>query len=148
MRAEKGPGRCTSSSRRRLIWPNGAIATLYSAEEPERLRGPQHDAAIADELGSWPHETQTWEMLMFGLRLGARPRCAVATTPRPTKLIRALINDPNCVVTRGSTYENRANLPPAFFDQIVRKYEGTRLGRQELDAELLEDVEGALWTRD
>lgn len=135
-------------SRRRLIWPGGAIGTLYSAEEPERLRGPQHDAAICDELGSWPHETQTWDMLQFGLRLGTHPRVVVATTPRPTKLIRALIDHPDCVVTRGSSYENRANLAPGFFEQIVRKYEGTRLGRQELEAELLEDVPGALWTRD
>jgi phage terminase large subunit-like protein len=136
------------SSRRRLLWPNGAIATLYSAEEPDRLRGPQHDAAVCDELGSWPHETACWDMLQFGLRLGVRPRCVVATTPRPTKLIRRLIADPDCIVTRGSSYENRANLAPAFFDSIVRRYEGTRLGRQELDGEVLEDVEGALWTRD
>jgi len=136
------------SSRRRVTWPNGAIGTLYSAEEPDRLRGPQHDAAICDELGSWPHETMTWDMLQFGLRLGVRPRAVVATTPRPTKLIRQLIADPNCVVTRGSSYENRANLAPAFFDSIVRRYEGTRLGRQELDGEVLEDVEGALWSRD
>ncbi len=136
------------SSRRRVTWPNGAIATLYSAEEPDRLRGLQHDAAICDELGSWPHETMTWDMLMFGLRLGVRPRAVVATTPRPTKLIRRLIADPNCITTRGSSYENRANLAPAFFDSIVRRYEGTRLARQELDGEVLEDVEGALWTRD
>jgi phage terminase large subunit-like protein len=136
------------SSRRRVTWPNGTIATLYSAEEPDRLRGPQHDAAVCDELGSWPHETMTWDMLQFGLRLGVRPRCVVATTPKPTKLIRRLIVDPDCVITRGSSYDNRANLAPAFFDSIVRRYEGTRLGRQELDGEVLEDVEGALWTRE
>jgi phage terminase large subunit-like protein len=134
-------------SRRRLTWSNGVIATTYSAEEPERLRGPQHDAAICDELGSWKHP-EAWDMLMFGLRLG-NPRVVVATTPRPTKLIRDLVsrNGRDVVVTRGSTYENRANLAPAFLDQIIRKYEGTRLGRQELEAELLEDVEGALWNR-
>lgn len=133
-------------SKRRLTWPNGAIATLYSADEPERLRGPQHDATWCDELGSWRYP-ETWDMLMFGLRLGTDPRVVVTTTPRPTKLIRALIADPTAIVTRGSTYENRANLAPAFLEQIVRKYEGTRLGRQELEAELLDDVPGALWSR-
>jgi len=133
-------------SKRRLTWPNGAIATLYSADEPERLRGPQHDATWCDELGSWRYP-EAWDMLMFGLRLGTDPRVVVTTTPRPTKLIRALIADPTAIVTRGSTYENRANLAPAFLEQIVRKYEGTRLGRQELEAELLDDVPGALWSR-
>ena len=133
-------------SKRRLTWPNGAIATLYSADEPERLRGPQHDATWCDELGSW-RRPEAWDMLMFGLRLGTDPRVVVTTTPRPTTLIRALVADPTAVVTRGSTYENRANLPPAFLDQIIRKYEGTRLGRQEIEAELLDDVPGALWTR-
>jgi len=133
-------------SKRRLIWPNGAVATLYSADELERLRGPQHDATWCDELGSWRYP-EAWDMLMFGLRLGTDPRVVVTTTPRPTKLIRALIADPTTVVTRGSTYENRANLAPPFLDQIIRKYEGTRLGRQELEAELLDDVPGALWTR-
>ena len=110
-------------SKRRLTWPNGC-----------------------DELGSWRYP-EAWDMLMFGLRLVDDPRVVVTTTPRPTKLIRALIADPTAVVTRGSTYENRANLAPAFLDQIIRKYEGTRLGRQELEAELLDDVPGALWTR-
>jgi len=135
------------SSKRRLTWPNGAIATTYSAEEPERLRGPQHDAAVCDELGSWSRP-ETWDMLQFGLRLGRNPRCLVATTPRPTKLIRDLLarEGRDVAVTRGSTYENRANLAPGFFNQIIRKYEGTRLGRQELNAELLEDTPGALWS--
>jgi predicted phage terminase large subunit-like protein len=133
-------------SRRRLTWPNGAIATLYSADEPERLRGPQHDAAWADEVAAWRYP-EAWDMLMFGLRLGADPKVVVTTTPRPTKLIRELVSDPTVFITRGSTSENRANLAPAFLDKIVRKYEGTRLGRQELEAELLEDVPGALWTR-
>ena len=132
-------------SKRRLTWPNGAIATTYSADEPERLRGPQHDAAWCDELGAWRYP-EAWDMLMFGVRLGADPRTVVTTTPRPTKLIRDLVRDPTCVVTRGSSYENRGNLAPAFFDQIIRKYEGTRLGRQELEAELLEDTPGALWS--
>ncbi len=133
-------------SKRRVTWPNGAIATLYSADEPERLRGPQHDLAWPDELGAWRYP-ETWDMLMFGLRLGSKPRAVVTTTPRPTRLIRDLIASPTTVVTRGSTYDNRANLAPAFFEQIIRKYEGTRLGRQELYAEVLDDVPGALWTR-
>src|SRR5438105_7318410 len=134
-------------SKRRLTWPNGAMATTFSAEEPERLRGPQHDAAICDELGAWSRP-ETWDMLQFGLRLGRYPRCLVATTPRPTRLIRELLarEGRDVMVTRGSTYENRANLAPGFFDQIIRKYEGTRLGRQELNAELLEDTPGALWS--
>ena len=136
------------ASKRRLTWPNGAIATTFRAAEPERLRGPQHDAAVCDELGSWTRP-ETWDMLQFGLRLGVKPRCLVATTPRPTKLIRELLarEGGDVVVTRGSTYENRANLAPGFFDQVIRKYEGTRLGRQELNAEILDDVPGALWTR-
>src|ERR1700757_321709 len=107
----------------------------------------QHDAAVCDELGSWSRP-ETWDMLQFGLRLGGNPRCLVATTPRPTKLIRELLarEGRGVTVTRGSTYENRANLAPGFFDQVIRKYEGTRLGRQELNAELLEDTPGALWS--
>src|SRR5215467_13055714 len=132
-------------SKRRLTWPNGAIATTYSADQPERLRGPQHDAAWCDELGAWRHP-EAWDMLRFGMRLRANPRTVVTTMPRPAKLIRDLVRDPICVVTRGSSYENRGNLAPAFFEQIIRKYEGTRLGRQELDAELLEDTPGALWS--
>lgn len=132
-------------SKRRLTWPNGAIATTYSAEEPDRLRGPQHDAAWCDELRSWRYP-EAYDMLMFGLRLGTDPRCVITTTSRPTKHIKALISSQTCVVTRGATYENLKNLAPAFADEIVAKYEGTRLGRQELYGELLEDVEGALWT--
>ena len=135
-------------SKRRLTWPNGVIATTFSAEEPDRLRGPQHDAAVCDELASWSHP-ETWDMLQFGLRLGRRPRCLIATTPRPAKLLRELLarEGHDVVVTRGSSYDNKANLAPAFFAQIVKKYEGTRLGRQELNAELLEDTPGALWSQ-
>ena len=133
-------------SKRRLTWPNGAVATLFSADEPERLRGPQHDFAWCDELAAWRYP-EAWDMLMFGLRLGDDPRAVVTTTPRPTKLIRALIADPKVVTTRGATAENRANLAPAFLDQIVKRYQGTRLGRQELDAELLDDMPGGLWQR-
>jgi phage terminase large subunit-like protein len=134
-------------SKRRLTWPNGAVAITYSADEPERLRGPQHDAAWCDELAAWRYP-ETWDMLMFGMRLGPNPRTVVTTTPRPAKLIRDLVRDHICVVTRGSSYENRVNLAPGFFDQIIGKYEGTRLGRQELNAELLEDTPGALWSHE
>lgn len=133
-------------SKRRLTWPNGTIATLFSADEPDRLRGPQHHWAVSDELAAW-RRVETWDMLMFGLRLGQNPRVTVATTPRPTPIIKQLIADRTCHVTRGSTYDNRDNLAPSFFQQIVGKYEGTRLGRQELNAEILDDVPGALWTR-
>jgi phage terminase large subunit-like protein len=133
-------------SKRRLTWPNGAVATIFSADEPERLRGPQHDFAWCDELAAWRYP-EAWDMLMFGLRLGGDPRAIVTTTPRPTKPIRALLADPKVVVTRGTTAENRANLAPAFLDQIVRRYQGTRLGRQELDAEILDDMPGGLWQR-
>jgi phage terminase large subunit-like protein len=135
-------------SKRRLTWPNGVQAAMFSSEEPERLRGPQHGCAWCDELGAWRNIDATWSMLQFGLRLGRHPRQLVTTTPKPVKLLRELIKSPNTVVTRGSTYDNRANLAESFFTQIVKKYEGTRLGRQELNAEMLEDFEGALWTRD
>jgi phage terminase large subunit-like protein len=133
-------------SKRRLTWANGAVATLFSADEPERLRGPQHDFAWCDELAAWRYPA-AWDMLMFGLRLGDDPRAIVTTTPRPTKLVRSLLADPKVVVSRGATAENRANLAPAFLDQIVRRYQGTRLGRQELDAEILDDMPGGLWQR-
>ncbi|MFQ5774176.1 MAG: DNA-packaging protein [Kiloniellaceae bacterium] len=134
-------------SKRRLTWPNGAVATLYNAVEPDQLRGPQHDLAWADELAKWRHAQATWNNLQFGLRLGARPRQCVTTTPRPIRTLTTLIEDPDTVITRGSSYENMANLAPAFIKRIIRRYEGTRLGRQELNGELLEDVPGALWTR-
>ncbi len=133
-------------SKRRLTWPNGAMATTYSADEPDRLRGPQHDLAWADELAAWK-QPDTWDMLQFGLRLGKDPRCIVTTTPRPVRLVRELMQSATTAITRGTTYENRDNLAPAFFERIVAKYEGTRLGRQELNAELLEDNPFALWQR-
>ncbi|HKT18000.1 MAG TPA: terminase family protein [Stellaceae bacterium] len=134
-------------SKRRLTWPGGAMATLFSADEPERLRGPQFDLAWCDELAAWRYP-MAWDMLMMGLRLGATPRVVATTTPKPVPLIRALLATPDCVVTRGSTKDNADNLAPAFLKAILAQYEGTRLGRQELEAELLEDVPGALWSRD
>lgn len=131
-------------SKRRLTWPNGALASTYSADEPERLRGPQHDGAWADELGAWRYP-EAWDMLMFGLRLGTNPRAVVTTTPRPNKLVKELIKLSTTAVTGGSSYQNRANLVPSFFAQIISRYEGTRLGRQEINGELLEDNPGALW---
>ncbi len=134
-------------SKRLLTWPNGAIATLFSADEPDRLRGPQFDAAWCDELAAWRYPA-AWDMLMMALRLGENPRAVVTTTPKPVKLIRALLASPDCAVTRGGTRENANNLAPGFLAAILKQYEGTRLGRQELDAELLEDMPGALWSRD
>ncbi|MCP1337293.1 terminase family protein [Hyphomicrobiales bacterium FT118] len=132
---------------RRLTWPNGAQAFLFSAKDPEGLRGPQFDLAWADELAKWARARDAWDMLQFGLRLGARPRQVVTTTPRPLKLLREILDDPGTVATSAPTYANRANLAPAFFDAVIRRYEGTRLGRQELDGRLLEDHPGALWSR-
>ena len=135
------------SSKRRLTWPNGAIATLYSSKEPDHLNGPQHDLAWGDEIRTWYSPQEVWDMLMFGLRLGNRPRVVATTTPLPIALIKSLIKMPDVVITKGNTYENRGNLAPSFYSQIVHKYEGARLGQQEIHAELLEDVPGALWQR-
>jgi predicted phage terminase large subunit-like protein len=136
-------------SKRKLTWPNGAVASTFSSEEAERLRGPQFDLAWADEVGAWNEPTATWDQLMFGLRLGAHPRWLITTTPRPIKLLRELLarEGVDVVVTRGTTFENRDNLAGPFLEAIRARYEGTRLGRQELNAELLEDVAGALWQR-
>jgi len=132
-------------SKRRLTFPNGATATTFSAEEADRLRGPQHDLAWCDEIAAW-RDPMAWDMLAFGMRLGRNPQTCVTTTPRPTKLIRELVARADVVVTRGSSYENKDNLAPQFFAAIVKKYEGTRLGRQELLAEILSDTPGALWS--
>lgn len=134
-------------SKRRLTWPNGAVATTYSGEKPDQLRGPQHDAAWADELAKWRYP-DAWDQLQFGLREGNDPRVIVTTTPRPIKVIKEIIADATSIVTRGATYDNRANLAPTFLSKIIARYEGTRLGRQEINAEVLDDVPGALWTRD
>ncbi len=133
-------------SRQLLVWPNGAQAQLFSAERPDSLRGPQFDGAWCDELAKWRYDEKTWDMLQFGLRLGRMPRQVVTTTPRPTLLVKRLLGDPKCVVTRSTTEDNRANLAPNFLEDIVGRYKGTRLGRQELEAQLLEDVSHALWS--
>ena len=134
-------------SKRRVTWPNGAIATAYSGDEPDRLRGPQHHVAWVDEWMAFKYPEEAQDMLFFGLRLGEHPRALFTQTPKPMKILKDLMADPTTAVVRGSTYENRDNLAPTFFQKIVSRYEGTRLGRQELNAEILEDVEGALWTQ-
>ena len=129
----------------RLVWPNGVIADLYSAERPDRLRGPNHDAAWADELAAWKHLEETWDNLELTLRAGSDPKRVVTTTPKPRQGLKRLIADPTTLVTRGSTQANADNLAKGYVTRLERRYAGTRLGRQELDAEMLEDAEGALW---
>lgn len=147
-------------SKRRLTWPNGAIATTYSADDPEQLRGPEHDAAWCDELAKWRHAKASWSNMQFGLRVngpdGSPPRVVVTTTPRPTPEVIKLARGKrqpdgtwkqrrNTVVTHCSTYANAANLAPSYLEELLEEYEGTMLGRQELDAEILDEIEGALW---
>ena len=136
-------------SKRRVTFHNGAMATAFSADEPDRLRGPNHDLAWADELAAWRYP-EAWDMLMFGLRIGDLPRVIVTTTPRPTPLIRRLVGveDGTVEITKGSTFDNQANLAQSFLDEVTKRYEGTRLGRQELYAEILDDVDGALFNRE
>lgn len=133
-------------SKRRVTFPNGAIATTYSGDEPAQLRGPQHDLVWADELAAWRYE-DAWDQAQFGLRLGDNPLCVVTTTPRPVKVIRDLLDDYQVLTTTGTTYENINNVAKRFLEKVKRKYEGTRLGQQELLAKILDDVPGALWTR-
>ena len=132
-------------SKRRLTWPNGTLAIAYSADQPDRLRGPQHSRAWVDELAAWRY-LEAWQQLQYGMRIGRNPQTVITTTPRPLPLLREILGRSGTVFTRGSTYENRANLAPSFFAEILSQYEGTRMGRQEILAEILEDVEGALWT--
>lgn len=134
-------------SKRRLTWPNGAVAILYNAIEPDQLRGAQQSGAWLDELAKWRYVQETWDQLQFGMRLGNRPRQVITTTPRPLPLLKQMLNDPSVVVTKGHTDDNRANLAEPFLRQIVDRYSGTRMGRQELEAEILDDVPGALWQR-
>lgn len=132
-------------SQRKLIWPNGAISLIFTADEPERLRGKQHEKLWCDEVAAWRYP-ESWDQAKFGLRLGAHPQACLTTTPKPSKLVKGIMADKATHVTRGSTYDNRDNLAPSFFSEIVKTYEGTRLGRQELNAEILDDNPGALWS--
>lgn len=133
-------------SRSAYIFPNGSRIKGFSAEKADRLRGPQHHGAWCDELAAWP-TPEAFDQLQFGLRLGDNPQCVVTTTPRPTKIIKDLINDNETFITRGSTYENADNLAASTLISLRNKYENTRLGRQELFGEILDDNPGALWTR-
>jgi phage terminase large subunit-like protein len=142
------PGERPKLSGFELRWPNGVEGMVLGAADPERFRGPQFGSAWADELGKWPHAEEAWDMLQFGLRLGSRPQQIATTTPRPTRLVKRLLADRHCVVTRMTTKQNRQHLADAFLTAVVDRYRGTVLGRQELDGELIEDLPGALWTRD
>ncbi|MGK9050200.1 terminase family protein [Neorhizobium petrolearium] len=134
-------------SRRRLVWSNGAVAQIFSSEDPEALRGPQFHFAWCDELAKWKHAEETFDMLQFGLRLGADPRQLVTTTPRPVPVLKRLIADPGTRLARISTEANAGNLAPGFIQALEARYGGTRLGRQEIAGELIEDREDALWKR-
>jgi phage terminase large subunit-like protein len=134
-------------SLRRLQWPNGAIAQVFSAEDPEGLRGPQFGAAWSDELAKWPNLQECWDMLQFGLRLGDHPRQVITTTPRPVPLVKRLLVEPHVAVSRARTQDNHYNLAAEFVRTVTQTYGGTRLGRQELDGEIVEESPDALWTR-
>lgn len=136
-------------SKRRVTWPNGAVATTYAGDSPDQLRGPQHDTVWCDEMAKWRYAQECWDNMEMGLRLGSDPRAIVTTTPRPIPLLLALRADDQTVrpTANLSTHLNRANVSQRFVDRVIKKYAGTRLGRQELDAEILEDTPGALWTR-
>jgi len=134
-------------SKRRLIWPNGAIATMYSAEEPDRLRGPQHEICWADELAAWA-KPETWDLCQFGMRLGAHPRTVITTTPKPTPFLKRIMKLRNLVRVGGSTLDNRENLPESFISAILDRYQGTRLGKQEIEGLYLDTIEGALFSEE
>ncbi|MEK6216571.1 MAG: terminase family protein, partial [Boseongicola sp.] len=134
------------ATRKRLVWPNGAVAEIYSASNPESLRGPQFDAAWCDELAKWKQGQDAWDMLQFGLRLGDAPQQVVTTTPRPSRLLTDLLEDARTVRTSAPTETNAANLADSFLEYVTAKYAGSRLGRQELQGEILTDVDGAFWS--
>lgn len=135
------------SSKRRIVWPNGCIGTIYSGDEPDQVRGPSHDIAWIDELAKFKYPQAIWDNLMFGLREGEDMRILITTTPRPIQIIKNLVKDPRIQIVRGSTYENRENLPQKYFDYVIAPYVGTRLGQQEIEGKILEDNPNALWTR-
>ncbi len=134
-------------SRRLLVWPNGAQAQLFSAEDPESLRGPQFDAAWSDEIGKWRYGEETWDMLQFAVRLGSHPRQMATTTPRSVPLLKRLLAEKTTLTTHASTYANAAHLAKSFLEGVSARYEGTRLARQELDGHMVEDRNDALWSR-
>jgi phage terminase large subunit-like protein len=134
------------AGRRRLVWPNGAEAQCYSAHDPESLRGPQFDAAWADELGKWRRAEETWDQLQFALRLGEAPRQVVTTTPRNVGVLKTILKNPSTVTTHAPTEANRAHLALSFLEEVEARYGGTVLGRQELEGVLVEEAEGALWS--
>ncbi|WP_313533844.1 DNA-packaging protein [Haematobacter sp.] len=134
------------ATRRRLVWPNGAVAQIFSAHDPESLRGPQFDCAWVDELAKWKKASDTWDMLQFGLRLGDQPRQVVTTTPRNVGVLRDILRNGSTTVTHAPTEANRAHLAASFLSEVRARYAGTRLGRQELDGLLVDEAEGALWT--
>jgi phage terminase large subunit-like protein len=134
------------ATRKRLVWPNGAVASVHTAHDPESLRGPQFDGAWVDELAKWKHGQETWDQLQFGLRLGQQPQVCVTTTPRNVAVLKKLLKTPSTVTTHAPTEANAANLAQSFLQEVRARYQGTRLGRQELDGVLLSDAEGALWT--
>ncbi len=136
------------ANRQLLIWPNGAKAHVFSAERPDNLRGPQFDIAWCDEIAKWRHAQECWDMLQFGLRLGEKPQQVVTTTPKPTTLIKKLMNDQGCTISKASSHANKAHLAPGFVEELLKRYEGTLLGKQEINAELIENVPGALWNLD
>ncbi|WP_238379809.1 DNA-packaging protein [Celeribacter ethanolicus] len=135
-----------SATRRTLVWPNGAEATVFSGNEPEALRGPQFDVAWVDELAKWRKPQEAWDMLQFGLRLGDDPRAVVTTTPRNVGILKSLLERSSTVTTHAPTEANAANLAASFLEEVKARYAGTRLGRQELDGVLLDEEEGALWS--
>lgn len=135
-------------SKGQLVWPNGTVAEIFSAESPDGLRGPQFAAAWCDELCKWRHAEATWDMLQFALRLGVQPQAVVTTTPRPLPLLKAIMADGATVTSRTATADNADNLAPSFVAEMQRRYEGTALGRQELFGEVLEELSGGLWRRD
>ncbi|MEO0917479.1 MAG: terminase family protein, partial [Pseudomonadota bacterium] len=135
------------ADRRKLVWPNGAEAKVFSAHDYEALRGPQFDAAWVDELAKWPKAEDAWDMLQFALRLGDNPQQMITTTPRDVPVLKRVLASESTVVTQAATRENRANLAPSFLEEVEGQFAGTQLGRQELDGVLVEELEGALWTR-
>lgn len=134
-------------SKHRLTWSSGAVATFYRGDFYEKLRGPQFDCAWIDELAKFRSPEQLWEQLMLSLRLGNKPRCIITTTPRPVPILKELMANPYCTMTTGSTFENSKNLAPQFLRQVIKQFDGTRLGAQELYAQMMDEYEGALWNR-